>query len=96
MSGTRGLAGHRGDGREIGDAAARIGDRFDEDRLGLGRQRRLEALRLLGVGPHHMPAEGLERVVELVDRAAVELARGDELVAGPHQRVEGDELGGMA
>jgi hypothetical protein len=35
-------------------------------------------------------------VVELVDRAAVELARGDELVAGLHQRVEGDELGGMA
>jgi hypothetical protein len=53
-------------------------------------------LRLLDVGPHDVPAEGLEGVVELVDRAAVELARGNELVARPHQRVEGDELGGMA
>ena len=29
---------------------------------------------VVGIGPHHVPAEILERVVELVDRAAIELA----------------------
>ena len=41
---------------------------------------------VVGVGPHHVPAEILERVIELVDRAAIELLRGDELVARLHQR----------
>ncbi len=44
----------------------------------------------------HVPAEVLVGVVELVDRAAVELVRGDELVARLHQRVHGQELGRVA
>ena len=38
------------------------------------------------------PAELLEREAELGERAAIEIARGDELVARLHQREEGQEL----
>ena len=59
--------------RHVGDDAAGIGDRLGEDRLGLRRDRALERADVVGIGPHHVPAEILERVVELVDRAAIEL-----------------------
>src|SRR5690606_42065307 len=52
-----------------------------EDRLGARGDGAVEGRRVLGVGPHHVPAEALERIVELVDRAAIQLAGGDELVA---------------
>ena len=42
---------------------------------------RLEAVRIARVGPVHMPVEFGEALAELVDRAAIELARGDDLVA---------------
>ena len=48
------------------------------------------------VGPHHVPAEILERVGELVDGAAVELARRHELVAGLQQGMHDDHLRGVA
>jgi hypothetical protein len=73
---------------DVDDDAAGIGDGFDEDRLGLGRDGGLEALKIVGIGPDHAPAEVLVGVVELVDRAAIELLGGDELVARLHQRVE--------
>ena len=91
-----GLPRDGGDSFDVGDDAARIGDRLDEDRLGLGRHRALERGDVVGIGPHHVPAEVLEGVVELVDRAAIELARGDELVARLHQRVHHDDLRGVA
>src|SRR4051794_40214522 len=65
---------------EIGDHPSRIGNRFHEDRLGLGTDGALEAFDVVGLGPHHVPAEILERVVELIDRATVELFGGNELV----------------
>ena len=69
-----------------------IGDQLDEDRLGLRRKRRAEALGIVGIGEAHVPVEFLEGVGELVDRAAIELARGDELIARLHQRMEHDRL----
>ena len=65
---------------------------LDEDRLGLRRKRRAEALGIVGIGEAHVPVEFLEGVGELVDRAAIELARGDELIARLHQRMEHDRL----
>ena len=50
----------------------------------------------VGVRPHHVPIELLERVVELVDGAAVELPAGDELIARLQQRMEDEELRRMA
>ena len=87
--------GNRGHRLDVGDDPARIGDRFDEDRLGLFAHAALEARDVVGVGPNHVPAEVLEGVVELVDRATVELLRGDELLAGSHQDVHHHDLGGM-
>ena len=69
---------------------------FDEDRLGLGRDGALEGADIVGLGPHHVPVEILEGVVELVDRAAIELLRGDEFVARAHQAVHGHHLRGVA
>ena len=64
--------------------------------LVFGRDGALEGGDVVGVGPHHVPAEILERVVELVDRAAIELLRRHELVARLHQAVEHQHLRGMA
>ena len=91
-----GLARHGRDRLDVGDAAAGIGDRFDEDRLGVRRHRALEAADVVRIGPHHVPAKALEGVGELVDRAAIEFSRGDEFVAGLHQLVQHDHLRGVA
>ena len=91
-----GLAGYASDGRQVDDDAPGIGDRLAEDGAGLARHRLGEAGRIGGVGPFDAPVELLERVVELVDGAAVELASGHELVAGLEQGVEDDGLRGMA
>ena len=56
----------------------------------------LEARDVVGVRPHHVPAEALEGVVELVDRAAIELLRRDELVARREHRVHDQHLRGVA
>ena len=69
---------------------------LDKDRLGFVGDPALEARDVVGIGPLHAPAEILERMVELVDRAAVELARGDKLVARLHQRMERHHLSGMS
>jgi hypothetical protein len=90
--GNAGLLGHRRDGGEVGDDAAGIGDRLDEDRLGFGRERRAEALRIVGIGKVHVPVEFPEGLGELVDRATIELARGDELIAGLEQEVKDERL----
>ena len=94
--GHAGLARHGGDRLDVGDGAAGIGDRLDEDRLGARRDRGLEAADVVGVGPHHVPAKALEGVGELVDRAAIELSRGDEFVAGLQQLLQHDDLRGVA
>src|SRR6202012_2847544 len=49
-----------------------------------------------GMGPHHVPAETLERVAELVDRPAVQFARRDKLVAGHQQLLQHHDLCGVA
>ena len=86
------LFGHRGNGFEVGDDAAGIGDRLDEDRLGLGRERGAERVGVGRIGPPHLPAAFLEGMGELVDRPAIELARGDELVARREQSMEYERL----
>ena len=64
--------------------------------LVFGDHRLLERGDVVGIGPDHVPAEILEGVIELVDRAAVELLRRDEFVARRHQRVHHDHLRGVA
>ena len=90
------LFGDRRDAFDVGDDAAGIGDQLDEDRLGLVGHGGPDRAEIVGIGPAHLPAEILEGVIELIDRAAVELGRGDEFVAGLHQRVERHDLRRMA
>jgi hypothetical protein len=88
-------AGFLGDGRDggdVGDDAAGIGNRLDENRLGFRRDCRTEGLRIGGIGPANGPVALLERVGELVDRAAIELTRGDELIAWLKKGVEHEHL----
>ena len=79
-------------GCDIDHDAARIGEVLDEDRLALRRQRLAEILGLGRIDEMAGPAELLEREAELGERAAIEVARGDELVARLHQGEEGQEL----
>jgi hypothetical protein len=85
-----------GEGFDVGDQPARIGDAFGIDGLGLVGDLGLEAVGVGGIGPLHPPVEFGEALVELVDRTAIELARGHEFIARAHQRVEGQKLRGMA
>ncbi len=91
-----GLAGDIGNRLDVGDDAAGVGDRLDEDRLGLVVYGPFERTDIVRFGPSHVPAKILERMGELVDRAAVELGGGDQLVARLHQGVQGDHLRGVA
>ena len=91
-----GLFGDCGDGCDIGDDTAGIGDGFDEDRLGLRGNRGLEGGEIIGISPFHAPVEILVGMIELVDRAAIEFFRGDELVARLQQGVEDQKFGRMA
>ena len=88
--------GDLGNGRDIDESAAGIGRALDEDRLGFVVDLAFEGGKIERIDPAHMPVEALEGIAELVDRAAIEPARGNEIVAGPHDRVEDEELGGMA
>ena len=68
---------------------------LDEDRLGARRYRCFERGEIVGVDEDGLPAEALDGMAELVDRAAIELLRRDDLVARLHQRVEDEELRGV-
>ena len=80
------------DGRNVDHDAAGVGDALAEDRACGGCDRLLEALGIGAVGPFDIPTKLLEGVVELVDRATVELPRGNEAVTRFHQGVEYDHL----
>jgi hypothetical protein len=81
---------------DIDNDAAGIGEVLDKDRLALRGQRAAEILRIGWVDKMAFPAEHLERQAELGQRAAIEVARGDEFVARLQQREKNQELRGMA
>jgi hypothetical protein len=80
---------------EVDHHATGIGERLDEDGLcaladGGGHGRRVG-----GVDERGAPAKAPERVAQLGERAAVELAGRDDVIARIEQRVEGEHLGGV-
>ncbi len=81
---------------EIDDDAARVGQVLDKDRLGPRGQGAAEILRVGRVDEMALPAELFERQPELGQRAAIEVARGEKLVAGLEQGEEDQELRGVA
>src|SRR4029077_19319689 len=90
-----GLVGDRRDPFEVEYDAAGVGEVLDKDRLGPRGQRLAEILRLGRVDKMAFPAELFERQPELGQRATIEVARGDELVARLHQSEENQKLRGM-
>ena len=62
-----GFLGDRGDGGDVSDNAAGIGDELDEDRLDLRCQRGAKRLRVGRIGKAYRPTAFLEGVRELVD-----------------------------
>jgi hypothetical protein len=81
---------------DVGDDATGIGDAFHEHRPRALVDRRLEAVGILGVGPVGVPVEFGEALAELVDRAAIKLAGGGDIVARAHQGVQREQLRRMA
>ena len=62
-----GVLGNGGDGFQINDHAARIGQDFDEDRLAFRRQGLAEVLRVGGIDKIAMPTQTLKADAELGD-----------------------------
>ena len=81
---------------DVDDDAAGVGEVLDKDRLGPRGHRAAEILRIGRVDKMAGPAELLERQAELGQGAAIEVARGDELIARLHQREKHQELRGVA
>ncbi len=85
-----------GNRRDVGDHAARIGEALDEDAARLVIHRRADVGGIVGIDETRFPAELAECLAHLVERAAIELLRRDDVAPRFHQRVEGDQLRGMA
>ena len=86
------IVGDLRDRLEVADHAAGVGETLDEEGLGLGCQRALEVVRLVGVDDVRLPAELRIGVAHLLQRATVEAGGGDDLVAWGHQREQRQHL----
>ncbi len=84
-----GDGGHFFEGK---DGDIRVAQGLAVDELGVGPDRGLERLRIRGVDEGDVDADARQGVVELVIRAAVETAAGDDMVPCPAQRKEGHGL----
>jgi hypothetical protein len=73
------IVGDRGHGVEVGDVAARVGDGFAEDRAGVVVDGGLDGVEIVEIDEGRGPAEALDRLAELRDRAAVEARRDDDV-----------------
>jgi hypothetical protein len=80
---------------DVRDDAVGIGGALDEDAAGALADLLEEAFRAARVGEADLPVELREGLVELGDRAAVELFRRNQLVARPHEIEECYDLRGM-
>src|SRR5690606_21055481 len=86
------FARHFGNPGDIHEFAAGVGQALYVKRLGPVVDQLFETRRVVDIGPAHLPAEVQERLAELVDRAAVELAGGNEIVTRLHKRVERKQM----
>ena len=83
-----------GERRDVADVELRIADRLRVDGLRVRSQRRLERRRVVGIDERRLDPELRERHAELRIRAAVERARGDDVIAVLREREERDRLRG--
>ena len=85
--------GQLGQGFQVEDRAAGVADDLAEQGAGLGRDGGLPGLQIARIDEADRDRQLLQRVGELGHRSAVEMGRGDDLVAGLQQRHEDGELG---
>ena len=78
---------------DVQDVYLRVSERFGKDALRPGRNRTLDGVVVANVHEPRIDANLAKGDVELIDGTAVQGRRGDELVAGVHQREESDMLG---
>ena len=78
--------------RDVADVELRIADRLGVDRLGVGLERGAKRFGIVGVDERRVDAELRERDRELRIRAAVERARGDDVVAVSREREQREHL----
>jgi hypothetical protein len=79
------------DGRDrldVEDVAPRIADRLAVEGLRILADGRLPRARIVGIDPRQADIHLPQQVLELIDRAAVERRRGDDVIAGLQQREE--------
>ena len=88
--------GDVGDGADVVDVEARVADGLEEHGLGALVDRRPEGLGLQPVDELHGDAQLGQRVVEQVVGAAVEAARGDDVVARAGEVEDRQRLGRLA
>ena len=85
--------GHRFD---VENVTARIADGLTVQELRLVPNRALPGIEIVGIDEGEIHRELSQEVLELSDRAPVERARGDDVIAGPEQCEQGRGLGGQA
>ena len=76
----------------IHDIAAGVCDGLTKDRAGVVVDRIGHGLRIVEIDKLAGPAEPLDRMAELGDRAAIETGGGDDILARPHQREQRHDL----
>ena len=81
---------------EVGNVDDRIAHGLRVEGFGVGLHRQLPRLQVGGVDEGDVDAHLAEGDVELLVGAAVQRARGHEVVARLHEREDGDVLGGLA
>src|SRR5690606_37043756 len=88
--------GYLRDFLQINESAAGIGKALDENCARFIVDLILKGRDVFGISPAHMPIEVLEGGAKLVHRAAIELARSNEVAARLHERVEDEKLSRVA
>ena len=75
------LVRDRRDGLDVEHVAGRVADRLAVERLRVLADRRPPRVRIVGIDPRQLDVHLAQQVLELVDRAAVERRRRDDVVA---------------
>lgn len=84
--------GDLGNGLEIGDVVLGVANALHVDGLGLVVDQSLNVLDLVAVGEPGRDSEAGKEDLELVVGATVQQGRGDNVVTGVGEGVDGDEL----
>lgn len=85
-----------GDGLEVGHVVPRVADALDVDGLGVVVDGGGEVLGRVALDELGLDAEAGQQHLELVVRAAVQVRRRDDVVAGARERRDRHELRGLA